>query len=160
VAVDGAVLAEARLPFTVPARSVATLAVPPRLRPAAGSDRELLTFEADGLRALWFAVRDKDFDYPAPRWDITVTADGDTAEVTVTARTLLRDLLLQADRLDPAAAADRGLTTLLPGESVTISVRGWPRPTAEAAAAALYCVNSAVRDTAPGHRDEAAETVQ
>ncbi|MYS21234.1 beta-mannosidase, partial [Streptomyces sp. DvalAA-14] len=144
IAVDGTVLAEARLPFAAAARTVATLPVPPELRPATGSDRELLTFEADGRRALWFAVRDKDFAYPRPRWDLAVTAAGDTAEVTVTARTLLRDLLLQADRLDPAATADRGLTTLLPGESVTITVRGWPRPTPQAAAAALYCVNAAI----------------
>lgn len=33
-------------------------------------------------------------------------------------RTLVRDLLLQADRLDPEAAADRGRVTLLPGERV------------------------------------------
>ncbi|WP_329128789.1 glycoside hydrolase family 2 protein [Streptomyces sp. NBC_01476] len=160
VAVDGAVLAEARLPFSAPARGVATVSVPPELRPADGSDKELLTFEADGLRAWWFAARDKDFGYPAPRWDVAVTvpsgasgssassaspAGGDTVEVTVTARTLLRDLLLQADRLAPAATADRGLTTLLPGESVTITVRGWEHPTPEAAAAALYSVNAAVR---------------
>jgi beta-mannosidase len=150
VAVDGAVLAEARLPFTAAARTVTTVPVPPELRPAAGSDKELLTFEADGRRALWFAVRDKDFAYPAPDWDIAVTADGGAAEVTVTARTLLRDLLLQADRLDPGATADRGLTTLLPGESVTIAVRGWDRPDPEAVAGALFCVNSAVRQGQPG----------
>lgn len=161
VAVDGAVLAEARLPFTAAARAVATVPVPRELCPPPSSDKELLTVEADGLRALWFAARDKDFAYPAPRWDVAVAAahttasataaadDGDTdgaaVTVTVTARTLLRDLLLQADRLAPTATADRGLTTLLPGESVTITVRGWERPTAAAAVAALFCVNSAVR---------------
>ena len=53
------------------------------------------------------------------------------ARSTVTARTLVRDLLLQADRLAPAATADRGLVTLLPGEEVTIGVRGWETPDAE-----------------------------
>ncbi|WP_158761834.1 hypothetical protein, partial [Streptomyces sp. NRRL S-146] len=60
--------------------------------------------------------------------------------ITVTARTLVRDLLLQADRLDPGARADRGLVTLLPGEEVTIGVRGWKTPDAETARSALYCV--------------------
>ncbi|MEE4543777.1 glycoside hydrolase family 2 protein [Streptomyces sp. V4-01] len=144
VAVDGTVLAEARQEFTAGARTVAQAPVPPDLRPPAGADKELLVAVADGLRAHWFAVPDKDFAYPAPRWDIEVAAAGGTAEVTVTARTLLRDLLLQADRLGPHAAADRGLATLLPGESTTITVRGWERPGPDAAAAALFTVNDAV----------------
>jgi beta-mannosidase len=60
--------------------------------------------------------------------------------VEVTAGTVVRDLLLQADRLDPAARADHGLVTLLPGERVTIGVRGWENPDAAAARAALYCM--------------------
>ncbi len=149
VAVAGEVLAEARLPFTAAARSVADLPVPERVRPARGSGEELLTVDVEDLRAYWFPVRDKDFGYPAPRWDLAVTADGDTAEITVTARTLLRDLLLQADRLDPSATTDRGLTTLLPGESATFTVRGWPRPNPGDAAEALFTVNAAVAAAGP-----------
>ncbi|WP_329373105.1 glycoside hydrolase family 2 protein [Streptomyces sp. NBC_00669] len=166
VSVDGEVLAEARVPFTAAARTVADLPVPEQLRPAAGSTTQLLTADADadadadagsgadGLRAYWFPARDKDFAYPRPRWDLELAVRGDGAggpegaapavEITVTARTLLRDLLLQADRLGPAATADRGLTTLLPGERATITVHGWPHPTAEAATAALHTVNAAV----------------
>ncbi|MFG1808000.1 glycoside hydrolase family 2 protein [Streptomyces sp. NPDC049040] len=146
VAVDGAVLAEVRLPFTAAPRTVAQIDLPADVLPAAGSGKELLTVRVGDLRAFWFPVRDKDFGYPEPSWDVAVAVHPDgTAEVTVTARTLLRDLLLQADRLGPGATADRGLTTLLPGESVTITVRGWARPAPDAAAAALYCVNAAVR---------------
>ncbi|WP_329181870.1 glycoside hydrolase family 2 protein [Streptomyces sp. NBC_01477] len=151
VAVDGAVLAEVRQPFSAAPRTVAEIALPPEVLPAAGSGKELLTVQAGDRRAFWFPVRDKDFDYPAPSWDIDVAVrPGGAAEVTVTARTLLRDLLLQADRLGPAATADRGLTTLLPGESVTITVRGWDRPAPDAAAAALHCVNAAVRNGEAG----------
>jgi beta-mannosidase len=151
VAVDGAVLAEVRLPFTAAPRTVAEVALPAQLLPADGSGKELLTVQADGLRAFWFPVRDQEFGYPEPGWDLdlAVHPGGGTA-VTVTARTLLRDLLLQADRLGPGATADTGLTTLLPGESVTITVRGWEQPSPEAAAAALYCVNTAVRDGEAG----------
>ncbi|MBM9509512.1 glycoside hydrolase family 2 protein [Actinacidiphila acididurans] len=143
VGLDGVVRAEARLPFTAAADAVATLPVPPGLRPEDGT--ELLTVTAGDERAWWFPAADKDTAWPAPGYEVTVTdLGGGTAEVTVTARTLLRDLLLQADRLAPAARADRGLVTLLPGESVTVTVRGWDTPDADAAAAALFCVNSAV----------------
>ncbi|NJP46439.1 glycoside hydrolase family 2 protein [Actinacidiphila epipremni] len=143
-AVDGTVLAEARLPFAAAPRTVAELPLPPEVLPAADG-KELLAVRAGAERALWFPVRDKDFGYPAPAWDLelAVRPDG-TAQVTVTARVLLRDLLLQADRLDPRARTDRGLTTLLPGESATFTVRGWAHPTAQAAAAALRTVNAAV----------------
>ncbi|MGW6054873.1 hypothetical protein [Streptomyces sp. NPDC055189] len=48
----------------------------------------------------------------------------------VTARTLPRDLLLQADRIEPSAyrlapTADRGTAAPPPDKSVTIGVRGW-----------------------------------
>nr|WSX72576.1 glycoside hydrolase family 2 protein [Streptomyces sp. NBC_00899]WSX81355.1 glycoside hydrolase family 2 protein [Streptomyces sp. NBC_00899] len=151
VAVDGAVLAEVRLPFTAAPRTVARIALPAEVLPAAGSGKELLTVRVGDERAFWFPVRDKDFGYPEPSWDVDVAVRPDgRAAVTVTARTLLRDLLLQADRLGPEAGADRGLTTLLPGESVTITVSGWDRPSPDAAAAALSCVNAAVRDGGAG----------
>jgi beta-mannosidase len=60
--------------------------------------------------------------------------------VTVTAHTLVRDLLLQADRLAPGASSDTGLVTLLPGEQVILGVRGWETPDADTARSALYCV--------------------
>jgi beta-mannosidase len=92
------------------------------------------------LRALHFTAPDREIPYVRPEFDVTVAPGGD---VTVTARTLVRDLLLQADRLDPDARADRGLVTLLPGEQVTIGVRGWRSADAAAARAALYCVEPA-----------------
>ncbi|MFE9453780.1 glycoside hydrolase family 2 protein [Streptomyces sp. NPDC006739] len=132
--VDGEVLGEAGLPLAAGPRSVADLAVPRELRPQ--GPKEFLVADADGLRALHFAAEDRDIPYPRPEFEVGVAPGG----VTVTARTLVRDLLLQADRLDPAARADRGLVTLLPGERVTIGVRGWKTPDPAAARAALYCV--------------------
>ncbi|CAM5286052.1 hypothetical protein SALBM311S_09788 [Streptomyces alboniger] len=85
---------------------------------------------------------DREIPYPRPEFDVALVPGG----IEVTARTLVRDLLLQADRLDPAARADRGRLTPLPGERVTIGVRGWQarddqdgRDTA-AARKALYCM--------------------
>ncbi|GAB2606063.1 glycoside hydrolase family 2 protein [Streptomyces capparidis] len=148
VAVDGTVAAEARVPFSAGPRSVVRVALPEHVVPAPGCAKELLVVDAGELRALWSACPDREFAHPRPAYDVEVARRGAGAEVTVRARALLRDLLLQADRLHPDAVADRGLVTLLPGESVTIAVANWPEPSREAAEAALYCVNAA--QPAPG----------
>ncbi|MFF8632851.1 glycoside hydrolase family 2 protein [Streptomyces pilosus] len=134
MSVDGTVLAEARPELTAPGRTVGTVAVPAGLVPAGPG--EFLVADAGGLRALHFPAADRDIPYPRPEFEVAVVPEG----ITVTARTLVRDLLLQADRLDPEATADRGLVTLLPGEEVTIGVRGWKTPDPQTARSALYCV--------------------
>ncbi|WP_428935599.1 glycoside hydrolase family 2 protein [Streptomyces sp. ACT015] len=136
MAVDGTLVGERETAFRAAGRGVAEVSVESGLVPAGAA--EFLVADADGLRALRFPAPDREIPYPRPEFDVTV-ADG---LVTVTARTLVRDLLLQADRLHPAARADRGLVTLLPGEAVTIGVRGWPDPDPDAARAALYCLES------------------
>jgi beta-mannosidase len=128
---------------------VARTPVPEELRPAPGSSKEFLVADADGLRAVHFPVPDKEFAYPPARYDVRVEdvplpggpdgSDGSdgpgrepdgpdrrggAVDVVVTAHTLVRDLLLQADRLAPGAVADTGLLTLLPGEEARIRVTG------------------------------------
>ncbi|MEU3400991.1 glycoside hydrolase family 2 protein [Streptomyces filamentosus] len=139
---DGTVLKEAALDLEAAARTVVRLVVPASLLPDAAGGKELLVADADGLRAVHLPVYDKEFAHPAPAYDVRVEAAGGGAVVTVTARTLLRDLLLQADRLAPTATADRGLVTLLPGEEVRIAVRGWTGDDPEAVRAALFTVGT------------------
>ncbi|MDX3518467.1 glycosyl hydrolase 2 galactose-binding domain-containing protein [Streptomyces scabiei] len=134
MSVDGAVLGETYAPFAAVGRTVARVDVPEELEPA--GPKEFLVADAEGLRALHFPCPDRDIPYPRPEFEVTAVP----GSVTVTARTLVRDLLLQADRLDPGARADRGLVTLLPGEQVTIGVGGWETPDPDAARAALYCL--------------------
>ncbi|WP_405851328.1 glycoside hydrolase family 2 protein [Streptomyces sp. NBC_00090] len=64
-------------------------------------------------------------------------------DVVVTARTLVRDLLLQPDRLGAEVTADRGLVTLLPGEGVRITVTGWTDVDPTAVRDALFSVGPA-----------------
>ncbi|MET8152899.1 glycoside hydrolase family 2 protein [Actinoplanes sp. NPDC049668] len=106
----------------VPARQVSTVEIPEHV--TALGVGELLVAELDGARALWFGVPDKDFAHPDA--GLTVTADPAPGglEVRVRAAGLARDVLVQADRIHPEAVADRGFFTLLPGESVTVRVRG------------------------------------
>ncbi|MFK4066376.1 glycoside hydrolase family 2 protein [Streptomyces sp. NPDC029674] len=143
---DGTLAARVPLGLTAPPREVLRLPVPPEAVPATGSAKEYLVADADELRAVHLPVRDQEFDYPEPRYEITVQTvggDRDTVDVTVTARTLVRDLLLQADRIAPDASADRGLTTLLPGERTTIRVHGAGGAGANTVRAALFCVEPA-----------------
>ncbi|MGY3339261.1 beta-mannosidase [Streptomyces filamentosus] len=139
---DGTVLKEAALDLEAAARTVVRLVVPASLLPDAAGGKELLVADADGLRAVHLPVYDKEFAHPAPAYDVRIEAADGGAVVTVTARTLLRDLLLQADRLAPTATADRGLVTLLPGEEVRIAVRGWTGGDPEAVRAALFTVGT------------------
>ncbi|MEE1756432.1 glycoside hydrolase family 2 protein [Streptomyces sp. SP18CS02] len=97
------------------------------------------------LRAVYFPVPDKDFAYPRPEYDVIVEAvpgRSDRVDVVVSAHTLLRDLLLQADRLDPRASVDQGLRTLLPGEQARFRVSGCGPVDAEQVRAALFCVDA------------------
>jgi beta-mannosidase len=142
----GSVVGQASAEVDAEPRSVARLPVPEQAAPASGSNREFLVADADGRRAVFFPVPDRDFDFPRPRFDVAVEAlpgTGDRVAVVVTAQTLVRDLLLQADRLAPHAEADRGLVTLLPGEHVRIRVTGWSGPSPAAARDALFCVEPA-----------------
>jgi beta-mannosidase len=139
---SGEVIAEERVELAAGAGTVAGAPVAEKLLPDAASGTEYLVADADGERAVHFPVRDKEFAYPAPEYDVELAAADGAGDVgvVVTARTLLRDLLLQADRLSPAATADQGLLTLLPGESVTIRVKGWDAPDAGAARGALFMI--------------------
>ncbi|MEU6371757.1 glycoside hydrolase family 2 protein [Streptomyces sp. NPDC046909] len=137
MSVEGEVIGEGEVEFGVGARGVALLDVAKELEPAGA--KEFLVGDAGGLRACHFPAADREIPYPRPEFDVAVAP----GSVTVTAHTLVRDLLLQADRLDPDARADRGLVTLLPGERVTIGVSGWETPDAAAARSALFCMESA-----------------
>jgi beta-mannosidase len=105
-----------------PPRAVARVPLPPGVASFADPRREVLVAEMDGVRCQWYAREPTDtaFAGTAPRIEVTSTADG--LVITVTATTLLRDFLVQPDRIHPDAAADRGFLTLLPGESATVTV--------------------------------------
>ncbi|GAA0799216.1 glycoside hydrolase family 2 protein [Spirilliplanes yamanashiensis] len=145
----GEVLATAARQVTVPAGEAATWALHPELGAPDDPRAELLVADAPGCaRAFWFFVPDRDAALPPAAWDATVTPAGDEEmAVTVRARTLLRDLTLFPDRLDPLATADEALVTLLPGESATFMVRGGAHlePAALTSRPVLRCVNDVPR---------------
>ncbi|MEV5756994.1 glycoside hydrolase family 2 protein [Streptomyces tendae] len=144
---DGAEVARQVLDVTVPARAAHRQAVPADLVPAQGSVKEFLVADSADLRSVHLPVTDREFAYPVPHYDVVVESPmgpgTGSVEVVVTAHTLVRDLLLQADRLGPDAVCDTGLRTLLPGEQLRLRVTGATDTGANAVRAALFCVEPA-----------------
>ena len=138
----GGPIAELRVPVRAAAYSVDLIDLPEELVTPDDPRREFVVADGDGLRAVHFAVPDHAFDYPVAEMTTHVAPEAGGARVTVTAHTLVRDLLLQADRLHPDARTDRGLVTLLPGESAEFAVAGWNGEAAQTLAGALRCVNA------------------
>ncbi|MEU9647550.1 glycoside hydrolase family 2 protein [Streptomyces sp. NPDC048110] len=142
IGADGTVLASAEVALKAAGREVALEKLPESVANFGDVQREFFVADADDLRAVHFPSADREFAYPNASYEVRVSPDGvNAALITVTAGTLVRDLLLQADRLDAHARTDHGRVTLLPGESMTWRVTGWAQPDAEAARAALYSVN-------------------
>lgn len=143
---DGTVLAEEEAVVSTAPRDVTRVPLPASVATPGDGTREVLVAELDGLRTLEFYEEDTRLALPPARYDVTVTQGDDPAagyQVTVTARTLLRDLALFPDRLDPAAEVDDMLITLLPGERAVLHVTGavLEDPDALGTAPVLRCVN-------------------
>ncbi|MFZ1381587.1 MAG: hypothetical protein WAS54_02220, partial [Scrofimicrobium sp.] len=99
--------------ISVPASSVK----PVELSVTIGAPREqLVVVDVDGLREVWMSVPDYDFFYPLPTYggQLEAVSGADQPEFTllVSAESLLRELVLQADRVHPALIASTEAVTL------------------------------------------------
>ncbi|MFG2044151.1 glycoside hydrolase family 2 protein [Dactylosporangium sp. NPDC048998] len=127
VSFDGGARAKATVSVEVPALSAVTVPLPPDVATPDNGAAELIVADGDGGRAVWFFAEDVDLAYPRPVVDVVARPVHDLqggVDLEITARTLVRDLAVFPDRLDPAATVDDLLITLLPGESVTLRVHG------------------------------------
>ena len=119
----GEVLATWTGEVDVPARGRAAVGPPPDVAVPGDPAEELLEVEAAGLRTLHLFVEDRELRLPPPRREVDVRDVAGGVEVTVVARSLVRHLVLNSDRLDPASTVDDQLVTLLPGDRHTFRVR-------------------------------------
>ena len=119
----GEVSASEEFHTVVPPRSVKFLEISADVSIFLDVNRELLVASVGGERALWFGAPDKDLEFPEGSFSVETIQVRGGLDVTVTANSLIRDLLLQPDRIDPGATTDRGFVTLLPGESTMFRVR-------------------------------------
>ncbi len=123
--VDGRDLAVASTPLEIPASGAATIAIGPEIAIPEDPSRELLVAEFGEHRAFWFYGKDAWLSLPEPSFDLSCRPGDDGAtEIVLTARTLLRDLHLEVDRLHGDASIDRNLVTLLPGDVLHATIRG------------------------------------
>ncbi|WP_326954385.1 glycoside hydrolase family 2 protein [Amycolatopsis sp. NBC_01286] len=119
--VDGEILAKTGTTVRVPPRDTVTLPFGD-VGVAGDPARELLVADTGTERAIRFLAADLDIAYPEPRFDTAVTRTATGYDITVTARSLVHELAVFADRLAPDAEADQCLLTLLPGDHATIRV--------------------------------------
>ncbi|MFG2589030.1 glycoside hydrolase family 2 protein [Streptomyces sp. NPDC048438] len=146
---EGAVLAEETVVVGTAARGVTRVPLPSSVADPDDSTREVLVAELGEQRVVEFYEEDTRLALPPARYHATVTQGDESGigyRVTVTARTLLRDVALFPDRLDPAAEVDDMLVTLLPGESAVFHVTGavLKDPEALRSRPVLRCVNDTV----------------
>ena len=128
---DGGVRAAESVVVSVAPRSVETVAVPAAVATATDAAGELLRARLDDVRGLWFFAEYRDSALDPGRFSADLEKRDGGVALRVTAESLLRDVALLVDRVDPAASVDRALVTLLPGESAVFEVTTAAAPTLE-----------------------------
>jgi beta-mannosidase len=119
---DGTSLASSSLPVHVAPRSVALLDLPDDVRTPDDASGEVLVAALDDVRTVHTWVEEMDLHLDAAPFHTEVEAVDGGYVVAVTASSLVRDLVLHVDRLDPAATVDAALVTLTAGATVRLRV--------------------------------------
>lgn len=74
-------------------------------------------------RSVLLGTTDRDFPDDAPRFRLEISDHAEGVRMTLRADSLLRDVTVAADEIDPAAQCDINLVTLLPGEEASWTIR-------------------------------------
>ncbi|MEW9531643.1 glycoside hydrolase family 2 protein [Microbispora sp. NPDC049125] len=139
---SGKPLAEQSFPVDVAPRATAAVTLPVALLRPDDPTGEVLVATLDGARTLRMSAEDPAMAYPEAEMDTAVEEIDGGLRVSVTARTIVRELALFPDRLDPRATVDDQLVTLLPGETAVFHVTGGrPDPRALVRHPVLRCLN-------------------
>lgn len=128
VDVTGAVLAHQRVDLHVEADSATRIGLAPALTVPVDTSEEIVIGTVDDVRSTWIRRPLRHVDWTTSQRSVSVDGHAGGLAVVVTADTLLVDLCLFADLIDPDARLDSQLVTLLPGEShrfvISTSSRG------------------------------------
>lgn len=120
---DGTRLAAADLAADAGPKSVALLELSDAVRVPGDPADEVLVAVLDDAQAVHCWAEDVDLRLDPDPLEVSVEAVDDGYLVRVSARSLVKDLALHVDRLDPDAGVDRSLLTLPAGETATVRVR-------------------------------------
>jgi len=125
IALSGSVLAEVTLPVHLSAAGVAVVSLPESVGVVDDPTNEIVVADMDWRRAVWTPAPDKDMRWQPAQYRTSFEPVGDDGvELVVEAESLVRDLLVQPDRVAPEGTVDRGFMTLLPGERVSFRLHG------------------------------------
>ncbi|GMA32894.1 glycoside hydrolase family 2 protein [Litorihabitans aurantiacus] len=120
--VTGEVAAAVEHECDVAPRAVGILPLPASVADLADPTREVITATADDLRVVHGAVEDVDLALAPDALAATARAVPGGYEVTLRARSLVRDATLLADRVAADAVVDDALVTLPAGATATLRV--------------------------------------
>jgi len=125
---DGTVLAEFRSRLAADRLGAATIALPAEVGTPCDPTSEVIVAQtAGGVRALHFFAEDRDIAYRADGLTARAERRSDGAVVLeLSATTVVRDIVIAADRVHPDAEAADALVTLLPGETARVLIGGVP----------------------------------
>ncbi|WIE65342.1 glycoside hydrolase family 2 protein [Curtobacterium sp. MCLR17_036] len=124
VTTAGAILAEVELPVRLSSAGVAVVALPESVGVVDDPANELVVADMDWRRAVWTSAPDADLRWEPARYRTSFTPVDGGLDLIVEADSLVRDLLVQPDRVAGAGTVDRGFMTLLPGERVVFRLTG------------------------------------
>ncbi|MDG2053484.1 MAG: hypothetical protein P8J86_02125 [Phycisphaerales bacterium] len=120
---DGREINSASLAIRIPPRTAEPVAaLDSLLGQPDNPTNELLRIEGDGLETVWFFAADKALSYPEPQFDATVEHTNAGTLLWIKAHTLIRDIILRVDLVDPLATCSEQLVTLGPGQSHTFAI--------------------------------------
>ncbi|PZE35687.1 glycoside hydrolase family 2 protein [Curtobacterium sp. MCPF17_031] len=149
----GQILAEEYLPVVLDGPGVAVVRLPASVGVVADARGELVVADMDWRRAVWTPAPDRDMRWQPAHYRVTVSDEPDRSGVrmVVEADSLVRDLLVQPDRVSPTGTVDRGFMTLLPGERVEYRVGGVTGADAAALTSApvLWTLDRVLADDGP-----------
>jgi beta-mannosidase len=90
--------------------------------PAEKATEMIVATCGDG-RATWYFAPDRELDYPTPPPQATLERNEHGWRLTLRTQTLLRDVVINIDRIDTQATISDNVVTILPGESFTWEIR-------------------------------------
>jgi beta-mannosidase len=115
--------AEQMLTLEVPPRTVHRVPVGASIATPRDPTREFIRF-GDEYGCLWFFKPDKELKYSLAEYDADLMTIGeDDYRLRILAKSLMRDVCVLVDRLDPDATINEQRVTLLPGDDLTFEIR-------------------------------------
>ena len=146
-ALDGTELATQNVEIDLEPRGIVLVPLESEVLNVTDATGQFVQAHSSGANpAFWYFVEDPELalEPATSALDVAVDSIDGGATVTVRARSLVKDLILQADRLHPQASVDTGLVTLPAGSSVVFTITGDIDPNAVTGFPVLCSVNDLV----------------